>query len=362
MEVFTNKDAMLSWCIVILCAVNAVFSSLQSEMSSESISFKFYNLKENEWTEDNTVKFTDILTTESNTYCSVMPSDCGLTYWNQSYIFNQSNIVVVNGYPKTDGSDLEIQFYILLPGNANISSSSSTSHVLNKMAATSILTTSKAKLESAIGEPITYIGEEFYGIPIDHATNNIMIPLAFIILFIVAVVAIGLTVWSTRKEKQRRKSNIKKKHVSTKVAPTQPKSQLTNGHHANNKGISNHNQETENNLMNTGNHEEKKMEQKNMSPMTQQSLNEFSDEAHIINEIQHKHNELPPLDTATNGQDQDQKKEKHRKKKKTKRKHRRERDGYDNSGLDESEVENQIPNHKIMTVQSDNIITEETSM
>ena len=58
-----------------------------------------------------------------------------------------------------------------------------------------ILANIRGNLEAALGHDITYIGDEYYSIDPDAKLNEIIIPLAFLVLFGFIVLAIALHMW-----------------------------------------------------------------------------------------------------------------------------------------------------------------------
>ena len=58
-----------------------------------------------------------------------------------------------------------------------------------------ILANILADAEAALGHDIIYIGEEYYSIAPDALMNKILIPVAFLVLFIIIGIAIALHMW-----------------------------------------------------------------------------------------------------------------------------------------------------------------------
>ncbi|KAK7092114.1 hypothetical protein V1264_009714 [Littorina saxatilis] len=196
--------------LVALCLLSSifgiVFATQASEREDQSVELTIYKMSESEWS-NKLATFKTLVAAEAATYCTNNAESCGLS---TGFLFTSTQVGVYTG-PEISSKSLKVSIYLDFPTVFSLSATPSTQFVVNSNTVETIITNIMASLEVALGYQITYIGEEFIGIDPDSEMNKILIPIAFIILFAVIGVAIGLHMWNQRKEKAAKQKLLKEK-------------------------------------------------------------------------------------------------------------------------------------------------------
>ncbi|CAC5377622.1 unnamed protein product [Mytilus coruscus] len=219
----TKMRVFLPVLILLVVTTLCVQGDNTTEIAENKVEIKFYRLQVSEW--DSGLmesKFHALLASETNTYCGNNLAACGLVGLQSE--FKDSHIGKVDNSPLNDDKDMLYEFYIIYPENSNKSSSSALTYVLSASVVKSIVLQLRTNTDyiSSLGCDkcyITYIGSDFYGIPPSSLENKIIIPLAFVVLLIVIIIAVSLTLWDKRREKEAR---FQKMHKPKPKGPQYP--------------------------------------------------------------------------------------------------------------------------------------------
>ena len=209
--------------LAVLSLSNFCDGSNITEAEANRVEVKFYRLQVSEWTSGNMeTTFHSLVASEANTYCTANLAACGLNSLASN--FKESHIGKVDNSPVNDDKDMLYDFYIEYPNGANISSSSALQYVLSQSVVKSIILQLRTNVDyiSQLNCKrcyITYIGDDFYGIPPASMENKIIIPLAFLVLLIIIIVAISLHCWDKKREKLRRWEKMNQPKPRTQIPP-----------------------------------------------------------------------------------------------------------------------------------------------
>ncbi|KAL8620502.1 hypothetical protein ACOMHN_056894 [Nucella lapillus] len=188
------------------------------EREAQSVELTFYQLSTSEWN-NKLSTFKTLVAAEAVTYCTNNAATCGIS---SGFLFTASLVGVLSG-PTEESKSVKVKFYIDFPTLTVVSAASTTSHVVNSAAVSTIITNIREDVENGVGADMTYIGEEFYSIDPDSTANKVIIPIAFIILIAIIVLAIALHVWNKRKEKEEKKKlkalEREKRKKTSRVVP-----------------------------------------------------------------------------------------------------------------------------------------------
>ncbi|XP_076457307.1 uncharacterized protein LOC143291323 isoform X1 [Babylonia areolata] len=213
----SSARQVLALCFV-ACSLVLVTATQTSERASQNVEVTFYQLSSSEWSNSES-SFKTLLAAEAASYCASNAATCGLT---SGFLFTSSEVGVASG-PTEESKSLKISFYVDFPTVHVVDGSSPTTYVVNSAAVTTMLTNIRSSLEGAVGADITYIGSEFYSIDPDATMNKVLIPIAFIVLLAVIILAIALHVWNKRKEQEQKKKQRalerEKRKKTSRIAP-----------------------------------------------------------------------------------------------------------------------------------------------
>ncbi|KAK3087335.1 hypothetical protein FSP39_004805 [Pinctada imbricata] len=195
------------------------------EVSDNTVELKFYRLTKSLWVANNfQTTFSGIIAEGATNYCTSNPSACLMTSCCSTN-FKEQDIKHTSGYPEDQEKDMIHRFYIQYPGGANLDPSASYNNqtVLTSSVVIAIVTATREQIHTDIGYWITGADKEFYGIPPDDLSNSIIIPIAFVVLLAVIILAIVLHVWNKRREKAEKiQKKIEERKAAKKKAKVEP--------------------------------------------------------------------------------------------------------------------------------------------
>lgn len=184
---------------------------LASEQEAYSVEIIIYRLTTDTWTANSMeTTFAGTVASAANTYCESNPETCGLTTCctSVSISFKETDVGKISGYPQKDLKNLKHKFNLKFPTSSTVSNSSVTQYVVVNSALYEIIRLARTTFNTQTGYWITWADETYYGIPATTTENQIIIPIAFVVLFLVIILAIGLHFWNKKKQKEAR---LKKK-------------------------------------------------------------------------------------------------------------------------------------------------------
>ncbi|XP_061182989.1 uncharacterized protein LOC133191249 isoform X3 [Saccostrea echinata] len=200
---------MKSLCLVILvfCMIFNADCDQATERDSYAVEIIFYRLTTATWTAQSMeTTFAGTVAAAANTYCESNVAACGLTTCctSVSISFKETEVGKVSGYPQKDLKNLKHKFYLDFPTGATASNSSVTQYVVVNSAVYEILRLARETFHTQTGYWITWADETYYGIPAATKENQIIIPIAVVVLLAVIFLAIGLHFWNKKKQNQAR--------------------------------------------------------------------------------------------------------------------------------------------------------------
>ncbi|XP_067664577.1 uncharacterized protein [Haliotis asinina] len=323
-----------AWTVLLFGAFLGTDSaSLSAEQQSEVVSVTLYRFEPDDWP-SKTTAFKTAVADGANVYCEEYPSACGFLYWDINAAFTGSLVGVNQAVP--DDKNLKVYFHIQFNALANISSVSKTQFVLNSIAFKAIVQGVRLDIGSAVGAPVTYVDDEFYGIPPANLANRVIIPVAVLVLLIIIAIAIGLHVWNKHQIKSK-KSHARRDLTSAKVTP------IHTTHGATGKLVDTHNNLNASNVNRT---DKEAHQMKDILPNTTQThpkklppVNGFMED-----ETQHR---KTARGTSVEDPDGEHRKDRKRRKKRKKRHHRDSESGYDpNQSDNENNRSHMITSHE----------------
>ncbi|XP_061182988.1 uncharacterized protein LOC133191249 isoform X2 [Saccostrea echinata] len=320
---------MKSLCLVILvfCMIFNADCDQATERDSYAVEIIFYRLTTATWTAQSMeTTFAGTVAAAANTYCESNVAACGLTTCctSVSISFKETEVGKVSGYPQKDLKNLKHKFYLDFPTGATASNSSVTQYVVVNSAVYEILRLARETFHTQTGYWITWADETYYGIPAATKENQIIIPIAVVVLLAVIFLAIGLHFWNKKKQNQARlrKRIDDRKAMKKNQAMVQPTYRVD----PDIKDIDDDHTEKTKEKMYTDNYPVKQTEETNKKHFGGASDTDSAikmDHEPDFMDSQTNNKNLPPLDV----QEESERKKKKKKKDKKKKHHG---DGYDN--------------------------------
>ncbi|XP_052697016.1 uncharacterized protein LOC128175432 [Crassostrea angulata] len=210
--------------VVVLCMIFHVRCDLATESDAYAVEIIIYRLTTDTWTANSMEStFSGTIASAANTYCGSNVATCGLETCCTS-AFKETDVGKISDYPKKDLKNLKHKFYLKFPTGSTASNSSVTQYVVVNSAVYEIIRLARTTFNTQTGYWITWADETYYGVPATTTENQIIIPIAFVVLFLVIFLAIGLHFWNKRKQKEARiQKKIKdKKALKKNQAMVQP--------------------------------------------------------------------------------------------------------------------------------------------
>ncbi|XP_031565483.1 uncharacterized protein LOC116300707 [Actinia tenebrosa] len=170
--------------------------------------------------DDKTAKFKDVIAAVANDYCSSNYDNCALRFWNTTRTFRNSDVTIASNYPKQVETDIEIQFYVVLPSGNDIRKPNST--VLPKGTLDGILEANSTQIGAAVNAQVKNTADGSTTKPkTDNAMDSIMIPVGFGLLIFVIILACCLHYCHKKKleqikKEERRQFLLKQKSEGSK--------------------------------------------------------------------------------------------------------------------------------------------------
>jgi len=190
------------------------------ERAANAVELTFYRAQVDTWTsEENSAKVAVLISNQAQTTCSASAATCGLDTCCSS-AFKETDVGTVASYPQNSRKDMKLKIYVDIPSDINATASPYC--VLSTSVLMSLVEDAREAIHTETGHWITYVNEEFYGIP-PSDLNAIITPIAFAILLILAGLTLGLNLWKKKKDSDSRRMKIiedRKKHSKSKVNPT----------------------------------------------------------------------------------------------------------------------------------------------
>lgn len=213
--------------VVVLCMIFHVRCDLATESDAYAVEIIIYRLTTDTWTANSMeTTFSGTIASAANTYCESNVATCGLETCctSVSISFKETDVGKISDYPKKDLKNLKHKFYLKFPTGSTASNSSVTQYVVVNSALYEIIRLARTTFNTQTGYWITWADETYYGVPATTTENQIIIPIAFVVLFLVIFLAIGLHFWNKRKQKEARiQKKIKdKKALKKNQAMVQP--------------------------------------------------------------------------------------------------------------------------------------------
>ncbi|XP_022325110.1 uncharacterized protein LOC111125484 isoform X4 [Crassostrea virginica] len=213
--------------VLIFSLIFNVHCDLASEQVAYAVEVIFYRLTTDTWTANAMeTTFAGVMASAANSYCESVSGNCGLTSCctSVSISFKETDVGKVSGYPQKDLKNLKHKFYLQFPTGFTASNSSVTQYVVVNSALYEIIRLGRTTFHTQTGYWITWADETYYGIPATTLENQIIIPIAFVVLFLVIFLAIGLHFWNKKKQNEARlkKKIDNKKAMKKNQAMVQP--------------------------------------------------------------------------------------------------------------------------------------------
>ncbi|XP_062583373.1 uncharacterized protein LOC134245129 isoform X2 [Saccostrea cucullata] len=298
-----------------------------TERDSYAVEIIFYRLTTATWTAQSMeTTFAGTVAAAANTYCEANVATCGLTSCctSVSISFKETEVGKVSGYPQKDLKNLKHKFYLDFPTGFTASNSSITQYVVVNSAVYEILRVARETFHTQTGYWITWADETYYGIPATTTENQIIIPIAVVVLLAVIFLAIGLHFWNKKKQNQKRlrKKIDDRKAMKKNQAMVQPTYRVD----PEIKDIDDDHIEKTKEKMYSDNYPVKQTEETDRKHFGGASDNDSAikmDHEPDFMDSQTNNKNLPPLDVQEDG-------EKKKKKKKKDKKKKQQGDGYDN--------------------------------
>ncbi|CAH1776195.1 unnamed protein product [Owenia fusiformis] len=202
---------------------------LLQEAMKNTMNVTFYGIYMSEWNDNGLEwKFRAGIAYQTNEFCGDNMDICGVTIRpNSTYTgFKDSDVVIVDGYPKADKNTLTVKYYLKFPPDVTLDYVPPTNFILNKNAIfySSDSYAGRDRVEEMTGFAIIGVSNKSYLPPADHFWNVIFIPVAFFLLIIVIVAAVSCHLYRVRKQKQGRREKKEKrkekKELKTKLLNT----------------------------------------------------------------------------------------------------------------------------------------------
>ncbi|XP_052764592.1 uncharacterized protein LOC128206274 isoform X3 [Mya arenaria] len=193
---------MLLLCSSVLMLVLSV-SGQCFDSGENAVEMKFYRASASTFESENSPEAViKHVISEATSYCSqVSNSYCDLDACC-SDPFKDEHVIEVSGYPQDEVKDMLYKIFLL---NRN---SSEPSCAVRKQYLQDILENAREEIHDETGYWITYIDDEFFGIPPSTKLNQIIIPIAFGVVLILIIVTIILYQLAKKREADERRQRI----------------------------------------------------------------------------------------------------------------------------------------------------------
>ncbi|XP_048781266.2 uncharacterized protein LOC125683830 isoform X2 [Ostrea edulis] len=218
---------LMIYIVLALCMFFHADCDLATESEAYAVEIIIYRLTTDTWTANGMeTTLSGAVASAANTYCESNPETCGLTTCctSVSISFKETDVGKVSGYPLKDLKNLKHKFYLKFPTGFTASNSSVTEFVVVNSVLYEIIRLARTTFHTSTGYWVTWADETYFGIPATTQENQIIIPIAFVVLFAVIFLAIGLHFWNKKKQNEirLRKKIDDKKAMKKNKAMVQP--------------------------------------------------------------------------------------------------------------------------------------------